>query len=259
MHETKKLSFSIKDQVFGNELSPGNATLPIIGEFIEQIAAFLRGSRHPDLNEVKTSIQTGSVAVQVEDKTGLLADAYKDYEHLRRSNDLSGIDPSRAKVVEKWQAEVKSYESRAYSLFVPDESTDNIVLITRETEFATKRVLWVEEELYLYGRVYDMGGKIKPNVHIDLETGGSIKIGTNESVLIRDTENRLYKDQLIRIEAKRNIKTGEIKDERLISFEHYNPEFDEDEFQKIVKKAKVAWESVKDPTKWVEELGGNGG
>lgn len=253
---TTKLAFSIKDKVFGDNLSPNNATLPIVSEFLQQVISFLKGSDRFDLNEIKTVIKSGSLLVQVENESGLLLNAYNDYMKLKESNDLNKIDFVRAKIIEKWQAETKLNELREYLLFKEKPELESI-RISKETEFVEKRDVWVEEESYLYGRVFDMGGKTKPNVHIELETGNAIKIGADESELINDTINRLYKDQLVRVRVKRNIETNQIKDERLVSFEYYNPVFNEEDFEKIIRKARLAWKSVKNPTKWVEQLRGN--
>lgn len=259
MDDSKKMSFAIKDTVLGNDLGPSNLTLPLLSEFIEQVTTFLRGSSRPDLGEVKTSIKKGSLAVVIENPTGILDDAFGDYETVQRSNSLDMLDPVRAKVIEHWQVEARDNEDRVYELFKGEVKTDvSLLTISGDTDYVAKKEPWVEVELYLYGKIYDLGGKNKPNVHIELENGKSIKIGAQASILIGDKENRLYKDQLVRIKAKRNIATQELKDERLISFEHYSSVFDEDEFEKIAKKAKVAWQSVTNATEWVENLRGSG-
>lgn len=258
MKESKKISFAIKDKVLGEELTPSNLTLPLLSEFVEQVTTFLRGSGRPDLSEVKTSIKKGSLAVVVENPVGTLDDAFKDYQTIQRTKTLDFVDPVRARVVETWQKAADSSEDRIYELFFGEaKSEDTTLTISDETDYKASQETWVDVELYLYGRIYDLGGKNKPNVHLELENGKSIRVGTKASILLDDNENRLYKDQLVRIKAKRNIATKELKDERLISFEHYDPTFDQDEYDKIAKKAQIAWQSVKNPTGWVESLRGN--
>lgn len=259
MDESKKISFAVKDVVLGEDLSPSNLTLPLLGEFIEQVTTFLRGSGRPDLGEVRTSIKKGSLAVVAENPTGILDDAFKDYEWAQQNDSLDLLDPVRARVIEQWQTEARNNENRIYELFFGETKQEitPVFTISSDTDYKAKKEVWVDVELYLYGKIYDLGGKSKPNVHIELENGRSIKIGTHASMLTGDKENRLYKEQLVRIKAKRNIDTHELKDEQLISFEHYNPVFNEDEFEKIAKKAKVAWQSVKNATEWVENLRGS--
>jgi len=258
MDDSKQLSFVIKDKVFGENLSPSNITLPLLKDFTNQVMTFLRGSTRPDLGVVKAKIIEGSLAVATIDTTDILSEAYEDYQVIKSEGDLGSIDPARARVVELWQDEAKKGANRIYELFSGATTAASAkVVISSETDFKVKAELWVDVELYIYGKIFDLGGKNKPNVHIELENGTSIKVGAEQSVLFKDDENRLYKDQLVRITAKRNIKTGRIKDEQLISFERYDPEFREDEYEQIARKAMVAWRSVKDVTRWVEDLRGH--
>ena len=260
MQAVSKISFSIKDSVLGSELSPSNLTLPLLSEFIGQVSLFLRGKSRKDLGEVKTSIAKGSLRVIVENFSGQLDDVTKDYMMLSQNQALEAIsDPVRAKVVEQWQVSVKNNSDRRYNFFIeaPDMSDISGIEISNETNFSWKKYVWVNVELYLYGRVFDLGGKNKPNVHVELENGKTIKIGTRFSTLTVDSENRLYKDQLVRVKAKKNIITQELKEEQLIAFENYNPKFNEEEFEKISRKATIAWKSIPNATKWVEQLRGN--
>ncbi len=260
MNSSKKISFSIKDSVLGSALNPSNLTLPLLGEFIEQVTIFIRGKSRQDLGEIKTSIKKGSLAVVVENPTGLLDDAVRDYMLLQENNTLESVSDSvRAEVIDQWQVAAKNNSNRTYELSIKEPTTQKTLTLTisSETNYMWKKQVWVDVELYLYGKIYDLGGKNKPNVHVELENGKTIKIGTHISILIRDNKNRLYREQLIRIKAKQNTTTHELKNERLISFEHYSPKFDEDEFEMIAKKSKVAWQSVKSATDWVENLRGN--
>ncbi len=248
----------MKDTVLGEELTPSNLTLPLLAEFIEQVTTFIRGSSRPDLTEVKTSITKGSLAVTAENPTGILDAAFKDYDSVQRNDSLDFLDPVRARIIERWQIDARNNQNRVYEMFLGDKKSElPVFTISSDTDYRAKKEVWVDVELYLYGKIYDLGGKSKPNVHIELENGKSIKIGTQASILTGDSENRLYKEQLVRVKAKRNIDTKELKDERLISFENYSPSFDEEEFEKIAKKATLAWQSVKSATSWVENLRGN--
>ncbi len=256
--DSKKITFTIKDIVLGSNLDSTNFTLPVLAEFIDQVSAFLRGSGRQDLRDIKSSMISGSLFVTAEDQTGILEDAFADYELLQKNEYINVLDPMRADIVDQWQTSAKQNKSRVYEIFMGDKKKKtSTFLISSKTNYVPKKETWVEVNLYLYGTVYDLGGKNKANVHVELENGKSVKIDTNTSMLARDKNNRLYKKQLVRIKAKRNIDTHELKDEHLLSFEYYNPEFDKDDFDRISKKAKVAWKSVENATEWVEKLRGN--
>lgn len=256
----KRLKFAVRDTILDAEASPSNVTLPLLAEFVDQVTSFLRGSRRTNLNEIKTSIEKSSFALVVEDEVGQLEDAYSDFEKIKSTKSLVGVDPVRAKVVLGWQQAVKENNERTYSLGLGldlSDDLDDLLAIDRDSEFELPKETWVDVEQYMYGKVFDMGGKSTPNVHLELENGKSIKIGTKADVLIEDNQNRLYRKQLVRIRAKKNLDTGELKGERLISFEYYNPKFDEKSFEAISTKAREAWKSVKDVNKWVEDIRGS--
>jgi hypothetical protein len=150
--------------------------------------------------------------------------------------------------------------NRIYELVVGDDTThtvEQILRISSDTDFKKRAEQWVPVEEYVYGRVYDLGGKNRPNVHLELENGNTIKIGSDVELLTEDRVNRLYQQQLVRIAAERNTDSDELRNERLISFEHYAPSFDEDSFQAIVQKGRKAWQSISNPTQWLETMRGN--
>ncbi len=209
MADSKKISFAVKDMVLGEDLSPSNLTLPILSEFIEQVATFLRGSGRPDLGEVKTNIRKGSLAVVAENPTGILDDTFKDYEWAQQNRSLERLGPVRARVIEQWQIAARNSEDRIYELFLGETKQDvsAVFTISNETDYKAKKEVWVDVEPYLYGKIYNLGGKSKPNVHIELENGRSIKIGTQAAQLTGDKENRLYKEQLVRKQEVQDSKT----------------------------------------------------
>ena len=60
-----------------------------------------------------------------------------------------------------------------------------------------------------------------------------------------------HQDQQIRIKAEQNLRTKELRNESLISFEKYELHFDEDEFQVLCEKAGPAWVDVPVIVAWV--------
>lgn len=258
LKEDGKMTFSLKDLFVDKEVSPQNMTLPLLSEFVQQVTTFLKGKKYIDLTKIKSSIQHGSLAIEVSNNDGLLDEALKDYMTLLNHGSLNDIDSGRARIVELWQSNSKANPDRSYVLTIGDNPTENShIIISDKTNFVMMNNNWVEVDLYLYGKVFDLGGKNKPNVHLELDNGNTIKIQTSSNLLSTDEENRLYKKQLVRIKAKRNIQTSQLKEERLVSFVYYNPQFDEKNFEEISEKATLAWKSVKSASQWVDEIRGN--
>lgn len=252
------ITFALKDVLVNEDISPENTTLPLLNEFVQQVMTFLKGKKHIDLSKTRSSIKKGSLALRISNDDGLLDDAFKDYDLLLKGGSINDIDSIRAKVVQQWQSNSKNNDNRSYVLLVNDNIRKNSELvISKETNFVIIGNNWVDVDLYLYGKVFDLGGKNRPNVHIELENGNTIKIQTNSNLLSTDEENRLYKKQLVRIKAKRNIESHQLREENLVSFVYYNPEFDEKSFNEISEKATQAWSSVRNASKWVDEIRGN--
>lgn len=254
-----RLRFRVKDIVLGEEMDLDNVDLMLLAEFASQVATFLRGSEKTSLSDVQTSIKSGSLVLEASNDTGVLDQAFHDYDLATRLGLTESIDYTRMTVIEQWQKAASRRPDREYSIASLDKhgSMLKTLTINSKTSFIRKKSEWIPIEKYVYGRVFDLGGKNTPNVHFELEDGETIKVGTDAAILSEDRENRLYRKQLARVKALYNVDTHETKGERLISFEKYAPHYDEGAFDKIVKKSRVAWRSIKDPNRWLEELRGN--
>lgn len=260
MTKAKKITFKVKDKLLDEEMNLDNISLPILAEFATQTAAFLRGNKRHFLSDIKTSIRSGSIAIEVENETGVLDDVEEDYMQAIKNGITSSMDPVRVNIIEQWQIAAQRNSNRIYELVVEDDTmhtVEQVLRISSDTDFKKRAEQWVPVEEYVYGRVYDLGGKNRPNVHLELENGKTIKIGSDVELLTEDRVNRLYQQQLVRIAAERNTDTDVLRNERLISFEHYAPSFDEDSFQAIVQKGRKAWQSISNPTQWLETMRGN--
>ena len=255
---SKALTFKVKDKLLGEDVTLDNISLPLLQEFTEQVMTFLRGSKRLELKEVRTAVKTGSLELVVDNGTGCLDAAAVDYSVALRSRDVSGIDPIRADIFEQWQCEARKYPDRSYEIGDLDESLRlKKLVISNETNFVFPPQVWVNVEKYVYGRIYNMGGKSKANVHLQLSNGNSLKIDSDAGMLAEDGSNRLYHEQLVRIGAEENVETKELRNEKLLSFESYEPAFDEGTFDDLVATSTKAWRGVTDPSAWVEELRGN--
>jgi hypothetical protein len=257
MGNVNKIYLSIEDEVLGEELSPSNLTLPLLAEYVEQVQAFLRGSSKKNMGEIKASIEKGSLAIATDNSTGILNEAVDDYDSLMRSEMITDVDPIRSRIVELWQYNARKHPNRRYKLCIEDSVEKKEMSITADTNYTVAKEVWSQVELYLYGTVYDMGGKSKPNVHVELENGKSLKIESNAKQLTKDGENRLYTRQLIRVRAEQKFGTNELRNESLVSFEHYESVDDEEQYKKIAGMAKTAWADIGNPSNWVENLRGS--
>ena len=256
MNPINQLRFAVSDRINDIDVSPSRVSLALLGEFQEDVSKFLKGSsRDVDPTKVLVSIEDGSLAFVA---GGLLAASslWADIEHLKSTDSLSLIDPTRAKVVERWQANAQKNPHRRY-LVADQVSKMSFFSVDSTSQFRKMENLWVHVEKYLYGNIVDMGGSAKANVHLKLENGVMLTIASTQDKLAEDEKNRLYRPGLLHVTAEENLLTGELRNLHLLSFEVYEPRYDEAEFNLMVERGTKAWADVPDSTAWLETLRGN--
>ncbi|MCL1839396.1 hypothetical protein FWF89_00100 [Candidatus Saccharibacteria bacterium] len=258
--ENNELYFSLEDELLDEQVGLDNLSLPILKEFVEQVATFIKGGDRIDLNQVKIAIKPGSVVIAAQNSP-YIAPAVAEYRTIKQNGSLAGISPIRAKVIADLQEKVSKNPNRSYMISDNKDATSiqsSSITVSNASDYKMMdEDQWIETEAYLYGRVNSLGGKSKSNIHIELENGNTIILDTDTETLEQDTENRVYKNQLVRVKAERNLQTKELRNERLVSFENYHPHHDEDEFQAIVARTRKAWADVPDVVAWVNDLRGS--
>lgn len=256
--ENGELYFSVKGTLAENPVSPDNISLPILTELADAISKFIRGSSRAELNDVPISVKQGSFALVAQPSPITMA-AIADFREVIETGNLNKIDSIRAKVIADLQKKVNQNDSLTFTIADSNvvTSSNSIVIDKNSTYTYNEEELWVQTDTYLYGHVYDMGGKNQPNVHLVLQNGDSVKISTDIETLAQDSDNRLYKDQLVHVAAEQNLNTKKLRNESLVAFENYNPHFDEKEFLETVEQVDSAWSDVPDSLEWLETLRGN--
>jgi hypothetical protein len=255
MKPINQLRFAVSDRVNGADVGLAQVPLALLGEFQKDVSEFLKGSSGDiDLMELQVSIETGSLAFVA---SGLLAatSLWADLEHLKSAGSLCVIDSKRANVVQRWQSSALQNPHRRY--LVSDQSASAIFSVDSTSNFRKIDDAWVHVEKYLHGRVVDMGGKTKANVHLELEIGVTVTIASTQDLLTQEEQNRLYRPALLHVAAEENLLTGELRNLRLLAFEAHHPTYDDDEFKRMVARGTQAWGDVPDSTVWLGSLRGN--
>ncbi len=223
-----------------------------MGEVIELIQG---EAKRAEMGQPSVAIEDGSVKLS-SIVTALVAGSFHaDMETLARSEDLDAISPKRAQIIETWQSRaIRADSKRRYSILPNAERTDEgMVRITRESTYRHRQLdNWVRAEKYISGRVVDLGGKTKPNIHLVLPSGQSIKVEASESQL--EGADYLYKAMTLNVSAMEHIRSGELRELRLIDVVRPMKEIDEDKLQSLWQKGRKAWAEITNPTEWVERL-----
>jgi len=129
--------------------------------------------------------------------------------------------------------------------------------ITAETDFKRTEKLWAESEFYFYGKVQSAGGKTDAAIKIDVKGKGLLTIATEKELLENMENNLLYHNYGVRAKGRQNIATGEIDRHSLVlvSLIDYEPKFDENYLNGLIKKASPAFKGI-DVDELMNELRG---
>lgn len=244
----------MRDLINGVEVGPEHVSLALLGEFQKDVTDFLKGaSRDVEPANVQVSIQSGSLALAT---SGLLAATtlWDDLARIGFPDALTRIDVKRAGVLARWQATARQNPTRSYT--VTDRTGGVLFKVDAETDLNQIDDVWVQVEKYVFGKIVDMGGKTKANVHLELESGQTLTVSASHDLLAQDEWNRLYRPALLHVTAEENLHTRELRSLRLLAFETNEPAFDEMEFKLMVERGTKAWEEVVDTTDWIDALRG---
>lgn len=252
----QKLSFSLHDEVEGRTLTHENVDLLTLHQFMGEVIALVLGdASRAEIGLPSVSIETGSVKLVSLVPVIVAASLHHDLKDLANSGDLDAISAKRAEVIEKWQARTAKDGSKIhYDLLAEVEGEPPARLeVNRETQYRHKQEdSWVLAEKYLTGRVVDLGGKTRANVHLVLASGDSVKIDATEPQL--EGAAYLYKEMTLNVSVQEHIHTGEIRQARLIDVVKPLKEVDDDKLKALWRKGKDAWAGINSPTEWVEQL-----
>lgn len=252
----QSLSFYLHDEMEGRPLTPENVDLLTLHQFMGEVIDLIQGeAKRSEMGLPSVAIEDGSVKL-VSAVASVVASAFQaDMETLARSADLDAISPKRAQIIETWQSRSTKSDSKRHYSIVPDAERKDamMLLISRDSVFRHHQLdQWVRAEKYISGRVVDLGGKTKPNIHLVIPSGESIKVEASESQL--EGADYLYRAITLNVSAMEHIRTGELRDLRLIDVVRPLKEIDEDKLKSLWRKGREAWAEIASPTEWVERL-----
>ena len=252
-----ELEFSLNDVIGGQPLTPSNIDLPTLRGFLAEVEELIKGDLPgASLADSRVQIKEGSVKIVALVAQLLAGDTQADLTKLAQTGDLDSIQPTRAKVIERWQSRARRSPNRFYS--VPGGLTHGVIRISNTTQFQhAGENSWVSVEKYLTGKVIDLGGK-SPNVHLILtDTGETVCVDATEQQLAAEKENHAYKNVTLRVQGEQHLRTKELRKLKLLEFSPQATEVDEQSLVSLWQKGREAWKGVQSAAGWVESLRGN--
>jgi len=253
--EPIKVTFAIEDKSRGYEIEPARIPIDDLIQFSKDVKDFIQGSeKEIAKDDLIVSIEKGSFALASPplEAPKLL----EDLKYLAESFDISKLDAKRRRIVENWQKSSKSNILKIFKIKTP--ALEKIIQISSHSNFFAPPIEhWVNVERYVRGELQDLGGVKNSNAHIRLSDGKSLTVKADKASIRAQSVNHVYHNVTVRIKARLNLVTGEIKDAELIDFVNYAPNFDNKQFELMTQKGQKAWSDVEDHAKWVRELRGS--
>lgn len=250
----QRLELVLDDVVDGRPVSPSSVPVGLLSKFADQAGRFIKGGQ-PDvqLDTLRVSIEEGSYKIVLPSMV-LVAGLAADLALLGSAN-LDGMDAKRAAVVEEWQNDTQKTPTRRY---VVVSDPDKPIRIHAGSRFDRHdNATWTAVEKYVQGKVVDLGGKTKPNLHLQLPDGSMITMDTSQEQVLQEEKNLVYREVLVRIHVEQDLTTGKLRNARLIEFADYQPNFDPQAFEAMLTKGRKAWADVPSASQWVEEQRGS--
>lgn len=137
-------------------------------------------------------------------------------------------------------------------------ANESRLVMDRTTHYLRNAKLWVDAEFYLYGELTNAGGKSSPNIHLDTEEFGTLRIAAEKDYLKGADKNLLYKKFGLRVTGRQNLQTFEMDRNSLtfVDLFDYDMEYSDAYLDLLMKKAEPAWKDVPDADQWLEEIRG---
>lgn len=252
MSSSDYIEFIVRGKQGDKPISPDNISLNLLSSFTKDIDSLLNSIQEVKKEDLVVSIEKSSLKIKILIALATLNVLKADVDTLKSTNDLSVINEKRGRVIEDWLSKTKLIPGLEFEI-IPFGS-EGIKINSESNIQRIETDIWLESEIFLYGVITDLGGASKPNIHLKTEEGNNITIDCKKEDLESETENRVYKPASIRVLAKQNIKTGDFKEAKFISFQDYNPAFNESELLASIEKGRNAWSDVDDHVEWVRNL-----
>jgi hypothetical protein len=254
MEERGNIEIHIEGMVDNHKLTPMDVDIDEIKEILVDIESFLYPERN-DKNKrplISYKIEEGSAKhlFFVPITAALSLNGVIGEIENRKSIDF--LDFKRASIIEKFQKKAKQ---KNWEITISTSSSDKKSLkIDNTTHYYNISPDYIETEFTLYGEIYQEGG-INPNLHITTKEFGKLTISATKDQLL-EGEKKLYKIYGVNAFGKRNLNDNKLFDLSLIKFIDYNPEFDRDELNLLIEKAKPNLSKIKNVDLWLNELRG---
>lgn len=213
-----------------------------------------------DRPRMTMAVEEGSVLLKVTTIAALVIQTQALLAEVNAQQALGFLPKKQSDALAYFQSFAHKHQ---FTVSFGEHITEPVLSIDRQTELRQEKdEIWVDAELYLRGLITDIGGKTKPNIHLETDAYnlGKVLIYARREQLAEEEKNRLYKEQEIHIRIKQNALTGEYDPgtgELLAFIDHEETDESPDEYlDRLIRQATPAWSDVEDTEAWLREIRG---
>lgn len=244
MEKIGEIEIRVVGKSGNQELKPENYDIKHIATILQNVEDLLYPTNKKDRPIITYDLQEGSVRHLFKTTIQTVIGFSAILTQIQSNDSIDFLELKTARAIENIQnlSLQKNYEFQ-----IKTSLNDSYELVINpNTKFFRTENIWADAEFYFYGIIKDAGGKSKINIHLDTKDDGYLTIETGEEFLKEKEENLLFKRFGVRTKGKQNIETGEIDTKSLTLLEliDYQPKFDDDYLNSLIKKAKKSWNNI---------------
>lgn len=255
LEKTGQIEIHISGRQGAFDLSPGTYDIKHILTTLQHVEGLLFGGAKRERPLVTYEIREGSVRHVLTTALQTIIGFAAVLQAVQTQGDLDFLQPDTAKALEFFQAEARQHNYR-FEISTSLAAAQGLV-IDATTRYERTAATWVEAEFYFYGRITDMGGTSRPNIHLQTAEAGKVVLQATTEELRQIEGNHLYRDYGVRATGQQDIRTGEVNRSnlRLLEIVDYESRYDAQYLATLRRKAaKNTW--PQDPDAWLRELRG---
>lgn len=256
MFKTGQILISISGSVGNIKLTPENYDIKEIIFILESTEDLLFPNEKKNRPLVSYKIEEGSVKNIFNTTLQYIIGFNAILGQINELRNIDFLDIPTAKAIEQFQ-DIAIEKNYNFEIFTSIQSANQLI-ITKETRYYRTEPIWVDAEFYLYGKITNMGGKDKANIHLVNDELGTLIIQTPKEQIEKIETNPLYKTFGIRAIGKQHVETGEIEKSSLKFLEiiNYQPKYDESYLKSLRIKAMNNWLNSINPDDWLKNVRG---
>lgn len=255
MERTGTIEVRIEGRNGTLELNPESYDIRDLGELLTRIEDLLFPGERKDRPTIGYRVEQGSVRHLFTTSMQAVIAFNAVLGQINQQNSIDFLEVRTAKAIEEIQSEAVA-KGWSFTLSAGLPGAERLV-IDRTTAFQRTDDVWVDVELYLYGKVTNAGGKERANLHVSVPDKGTFLVQTPQEVIAGWEKNILYRTYGLRVMGRQNVSTGEVDRASLkyVELIDHQDRFEKAYLSELRRKA-APWLKRIDPDAWLNELRG---